>query len=299
MILNFNELLKQSKKQPKKVLAVAAAEDEAVITAIRNAVKEEIIEPVFIGNRIKIEEYCRNISFDISKFKIVPEDDPVRAAYQAVQLVREKKADLLMKGFVSTAALLKAILDKDTGIKKSQVLSHVAFFETPYYHKLLGVTDAAMNISPTLDEKVSLIGNASEIFHRLGCEVPKVAMICPVETVSNKIESTQHAAILTMMSRRGQIKGCIIDGPLALDNAVSKEAAVHKGIISEVAGDADLLVVHDLDAGNVLYKSMLFLGGARTAAVIVGASVPVVLTSRADTEESKLYSIALATLLIK
>ncbi len=297
MISNFESLLNESKKQRKKIIAVAAAEDEAVISAIHDGVKEGIIEPLFIGNKNKIEDYCKKIDFDISGFKLIPENDPAESARLAVQLVKEKKAELLMKGFVSTAALLKAILDKEKGIRKSQVLSHVALFQTMHYHKILGLTDAAMNIAPTLDEKISLISNAAEVFHKLGCPVPKVAMVCPVETVNSKIESTEHAAILATMNRRGQIKGCMVDGPLALDNAVSREAAEHKGIISDVAGDADLLVVHNLDAGNVLYKSLIFLGGAKTAAVVVGASVPVVLTSRADTEESKLYSIALATLL--
>lgn len=297
MLSNFGELLNESKKRQKKILAVAAAEDEAVISAVYAAVQEGIIEPLFVGNKRKIEEYCDKIKFDISGYKIIPENDPSESARIAVQLVKEQKAGLLMKGFVSTASLLKAILDKEKGLKKSAVLSHVALFETQYYHKILGLTDAAMNIAPTLEEKVSLISNATEVFQKLGCNSPKVAIICPVETVNSKIESTVHAAILTTMNRRGQIKGCIIDGPLALDNAVSKEAAEHKGIISEVAGDADLMVIHNLDAGNALYKSLLFLGGAKTAAVIVGASVPVVLTSRADTEESKLFSIALATLL--
>jgi phosphate butyryltransferase len=297
MVVNFEALLQESRNQQKKILVVAAAEDEAVLSAVHSAVKEGIVEPIFIGNKHKIESYCREIKFDIAGFKIIPENDPAESARIAVQQVKENNAELLMKGFVSTAALLKAILDKDKGLKKSAVLSHVALFQSPFYHKILGLTDAAMNIAPTQEEKISLISNAAEVFHKLGCAIPKVAIVCPVETVNSKIESTQHAAILSVMSRRGQIKGCLIDGPLALDNAVSKEAAIHKGIESEVAGDADLLVVHDLDAGNVLYKSLLFLGGAKTAAVVVGASVPVILTSRADTEESKLYSIALASLL--
>lgn len=297
MIQNFQDLIEASKKQRKKTIAVAAAEDEAVMSAVQLAVNEGIIEPILVGNKSKIEEYSKLLNFDISKFQIIQENNPSESANIAVQLIKEQKAELLMKGFVSTAALLKAILDKEKGIKKSPVLSHVALFESPNYHKIFGVTDAAMNIAPTLEEKVSLITNATEIFKKLGCSTPKVAVVCPVETVNSKIESTQHAAILTMMNRRGQIKGCLVDGPLALDNAVSKEAAQHKGIESDVAGDADLLLVHDIDSGNTLYKSLLFLGNAKTAAVVVGAKVPVVLTSRADTEESKLYSIALATLL--
>lgn len=297
MITTFEALLKASRQKQKKKIAVAAAEDEAVLLAIKHAVKEDIIEPILIGNQKKIEEYCKKLEFNISGFTIIAENNPAESSKIAVQLIKENKAELLMKGFVSTSALLKAVIDKEKGLKKGDLLSHVALFESPYYHKIFAVTDAAMNISPTLEEKVTLITNACEVFHKIGIEMPKVAVICPVETVNTKIESTRDAAILTTMAKRSQIKGCIIDGPIALDNAVSKEAAIHKNIVSDVAGDADILLVNDLDAGNSLYKSLLYLGGAKTAAVIVGALVPVVLTSRADTEESKLYSIALATLL--
>jgi phosphate butyryltransferase len=297
MIRNFEDLISESKLKGRRRIAVAAAEDEHVILAIKNAVDAGIVEPTFVGNKLKIESICKNTGFNIIGKEIISENDPAESCKIAVQLIREHKADLLMKGLVSTAALLRAVLDREKGLKKSQVLSHLAFFESPFYYKLFAITDAAMNIAPTLEEKVSLIANATEVFWKLGCSNPKVALICPVETVNLKIESTIHASQITMMGKRGQIKGCLIDGPLALDNAISKEAAIHKGIESEVAGDADLLVLHDLDAGNVLYKALIFLGGAKTAAVVTGASVPIVLTSRADSEESKLYSIALANLL--
>lgn len=297
MIRNFEDLIRESKLKGRRRIAVAAAEDEHVISAIKSAVDAGIADPVFIGNKSIIEEICKNLGFNLSGIVIISETNPSESCKIAVQLIREQKADLLMKGLVSTAALLKAVLDRENGLKKSPLLSHIAFFESPFYHKIFAITDAAMNIAPTLEEKVGLIANATEVFWKLGCAVPKVAMVCPVETVNPKIESTVHASMITIMGKRGQIKGCLIDGPLALDNAVSTEAATHKGIESEVAGDADLLVVHDLDAGNILYKSLIFLGGSKTAAVITGASVPVILTSRADSEESKLYSIALANLL--
>ena len=199
-----------------------------------------------------------------------------------------------MKGLVGTGPMLKAVLDKENGLRKGATLSHVALFETQFYHKLLGVTDAAMNVAPEFEEKVSMVQNAIEVFHKLGITEPKVAIVCAVETVNPKMEATVHAAMLTQMNRRKQIKGCIIDGPLALDNAVSAESAHHKGIVSDVAGDVDLIVTPEIISGNVLYKSMNFLGGATTAAVIMGAKVPIVLTSRADSEKSKLMSIALA-----
>ena len=199
-----------------------------------------------------------------------------------------------MKGLVSTGVFVKAILNKDNGLMTGSLLSHIAFFETPHYHKLLCVTDAALNIQPDLQEKAGIIQNAVGAMHRLGNRLPKVAVLAAVETVNPKMEATVHASMLTLMQKRNQIEGCLVDGPLALDNAVSAEAASHKGIISEVAGDADILVTPDLNTGNVLYKSLIFLGGARTAAVVVGASVPVVLTSRADSDQSKFLSIALA-----
>jgi phosphate butyryltransferase len=199
-----------------------------------------------------------------------------------------------MKGLVQTADFLRAVLDKDTGIKKNGVLSHIGLFETPFYHKLIGVTDAALNIEPTVLEKAEIIKNGVELFNKLGYETPKVAVIGAVEVVNPKMQATIDAAMLTVMNKRGQIKNCIVDGPLALDNAVSKEAAMHKNIDSEVAGDCDLMITHSIDAGNVLYKSMNFIGGAKVAAVLMGATVPIVLTSRADSKESKFYSIALA-----
>ena len=199
-----------------------------------------------------------------------------------------------MKGLVSTAPLLKAVLNKANGLRKAPTLSHFAIIESPYYHKLLGITDAGMNIAPEFDEKVNIINNSIEVFHRLGNMNPKVAIIGPLEMVNPKIESTMHAAMLTVMNQRGQIKGCIIDGPFAIDNAISSKAAEHKGIKSEVAGDADILVAPELNSGNILYKALMFMGGCTSAAVIMGERVPIVLTSRADTDKSKMMSIALA-----
>ena len=212
----------------------------------------------------------------------------------AVRIAREGKADILMKGLVSTRLLVKAILDKDYGLIKGGLLSHLAFFETPYYHKILCITDAALNINPDFDEKVAIVKNAVTAYHKLGISNPRVAILAPVETINSKMEATVHGAMLTLMQKRKQIEGCVIDGPLALDNAISAEAAKHKGLSSEVAGDADILLAPDLNAGNMLYKSLNFLGGAVCAAIVAGAAVPVVLTSRADQVRSKYLSIALA-----
>lgn len=294
MLKSLTTLLELAKQKGVCRIVVAAAADKHVLDAIMTAKKEGFAEPILVGEKSIIESIAKEIGFDLSDVNIIDIADPYLASVEAVSLIRNKKADILMKGLVGTGPMLKAVLDKENGLRKGASLSHVALFETQFYHKLLGVTDAAMNVAPEFDEKVSLIKNAIEVFHKLGINEPKVAIIGAVETVNPKMEATVHAAMLTMMNRRKQIKGCIIDGPLALDNAVSAESANHKGIVSDVAGDADLIVTPDINTGNVLYKSMNFLGGATTAAVIMGAKVPIVLTSRADSEKSKLMSIALA-----
>jgi len=291
---SLNDIIDLAKGKKTRRLVVAAAADKPVLEAVKNAYKEQIIIPVLVGNKTIIEQIAKEIDFDLSSIDIYEEDNPAKASVKAVSLIREGKAEILMKGLVSTAPLLKAVLDKENGLRKGATLSHFALIESPYYHKLIGVTDAAMNITPEFNEKINIVNNAVEVFHRLGNNNPKVAIIGPLEVVNPKIESTTHAAMLTVMNNRGQIKGCTIDGPFAIDNAVSKKAAEHKGIISDVAGDADILVAPDLNSGNILYKSLMFMGGSTSAAVIMGAKVPVVLTSRADTDKSKMMSIALA-----
>lgn len=294
MLKSLTTLLDLAKQKGVCRIAVAAAADKHVLDAIMMAKQEGFAEPILIGEKAAIESIAKEIGFNISDVQIIDIADPYKASVEAVSLIRSNKADILMKGLVGTGPILKAVLDKENGLRKGATLSHVALFETQFYHKLLGVTDAAMNVAPEFEEKVSMVQNAIEVFHKLGIKEPKVAIVCAVETVNPKMEATVHAAMLTQMNRRKQIKGCIIDGPLALDNAVSAESAHHKGIVSDVAGDVDLIVTPDINSGNVLYKSMNFLGGATTAAVIMGAKVPIVLTSRADSEKSKLMSIALA-----
>jgi len=294
VLKSLNDIVELAKAKEKRRLAVAAAADRPVLEAVKKAYETGIIVPILVGNKNEIEKISKEIKFDLTNIEIYEEDDPAKASILAVSLIKDGKAEILMKGLVSTAPLLKAVLDKENGLRKGATLSHFALIESPYYHKLIGVTDAAMNIAPEFTEKVDIVNNAVEVFHRLGNKNPKVAIIGPLEIVNPKIESTSHAAMLTVMNNRGQIKGCIIDGPFAIDNAVSKEAAEHKGIHSDVAGDADILVTPELNSGNVLYKTLMFLGGCTSAAVIMGAKVPIVLTSRADTDKSKMMSIALA-----
>lgn len=295
MIHKLNELVEKAKNKTTRRIAVAAAEDEPVLLALKAAVKDNIVVPILVGNKAEIEKIAQSIDFDITNIQIVHNEKGANTSAQiAVSLVKKGEADVLMKGFVSTGGLLKAVLDKENGLRKGGVLSHVAFFESPYYHKLLCVTDAAMNIAPDFDTKVEIINNAVEACHKIGIETPKVAVAAALETLNPKMEPTVHAAMLKTMSDRKQFKGCIVDGPLAIDNAIDKHAAEHKGIVNEVAGDCDVILFPDIEAGNMFYKALNFMGGASSAAVIMGAAVPVVLTSRSDSDKSKMLSIALA-----
>jgi phosphate butyryltransferase len=294
MIKKLSALIQAAKSGKKSRIAVAGAADLPVLEAVRAATEAGIVQPLLVGDRRGIEEMAAEIGMDVSKTEIIDIADPAGAAAKAVSLVREDAAQILMKGFVATEVLLRAVLNKENGLPTGKLLSHAGIFESPHYPKLFCVTDAAMNIAPTLEEKAVILHNAVSLFHKLGEENPKVAVVAAVETVNPKMEPTIHAAMLAQMNRRGQIRGCLVDGPLALDNAVSEEAAAHKNIAGEVAGHADIILVPDIEAGNVLYKSLVFLGGALTAGIVIGAKAPIVLTSRADSQQSKLYSIALA-----
>jgi phosphate butyryltransferase len=290
----LNQFAEIAKQKSKKTIAVAAAEDQPVLEAVANAIKDGICDAILVGDKTQIIDISKLINFDLNNIEIIHEKNPAIASRIAVELVKDKKAHILMKGLVGTADFLRAILDKEIGLRTGKLLSHIGFFESQYYHKLIALTDVAQNIAPTLEEKVAIINNAVDLFHHLGIENPKVALLAAVETVNPKMPATLDAALLTMMNKRKQIKGCIIDGPLAFDNAISLEATHHKGIVSNVAGDADLLLAPNIEVGNVLYKSFTYFGGAVVAGIILGASAPIVLTSRADSDKSKLMSIALA-----
>ncbi len=293
-IQSLNSMVDVALKKGSRKLAVAVAQDEDVLKALCNAAEKQLITPILVGDKGEILAASKKAGVTISGFELVQEPDKNLACVKAVKLVKEGQADILMKGLVPTGQLVRAILDKENGLLQGGLLSHLAFFESPYYHKILCITDAALNINPDLEEKVAIVRNAVNTLHRLGIANPLVAILAPLETVNPKMEATVHAAMLTQMQKRGQIDGCEIDGPLALDNAVSSEAARHKGLVSAVAGNADVLVAPDLNTGNVLYKSLNFLGGAVCAAIVAGAGAPVVLTSRADQDRSKFLSIALA-----
>ncbi len=294
MLTKLSDLDNLALKKGKKKVAVAVAHDEHCLEAICAVMKKGIIDAILVGSESKIKEIGAKLHLDLMGSVIYNEENDVLAVKRAVKCVRDKEADILMKGNVATATFLKGVLDKEQGLRKSEVLSHLAFFEVPTYHKLIALTDAAMVISPDLKTKIAIINNSVGFMNNLGYDKPKVALLCAVEMVNEQMPATLDAALITKMNQRGQIKNCIIDGPLAYDNAVSAESAKHKGIVSDVAGDADLLVAPDIEAGNILYKCYGFSANAKLAAVILGAAAPIVLTSRSDTEESKQASIILA-----
>ncbi len=297
MAKDFSQLLMLAKDKGKKIISVAVAEDEEVLLAVKSAVKEELIVPILVGNRDKIIKIADDIRLNLDGVEIINELDKVEATRLATKLVHDGKAHILMKGLVDTSIIMKQVLDKDVGLRRENVISHVAVFQVEAYHKVLLVTDAAMIVAPDLGQKKEIIQNAVSLARSIGIEMPKVAVLAAKEKVNPKMEATVHGKELADMYRRGEIKNCIVDGPFALDNAVSKESARIKGIESEVAGDADILVVPDIEAGNVLYKALAFLANAKTAGLIVGTKAPIVLTSRADNDEAKLNSIALGVLL--
>jgi phosphate butyryltransferase len=295
--MSFELLVKKAIELPNKRIAVAAAEDEAVIKAVKKAVDDRLASFSLFGNSQKIAALLDEEGAAYSnneQISIISTSSPEESVKLAVQAVHKKKADVLMKGLIPTAMILKAVLHKEYGLRSGKVLSHVAAFDIEGFNKFIFVTDAAMNISPDLDEKIEIIRNGVAVARALGIEMPRVAPIAAVEVINPDMQATLDAAALTVMNQRGQIKNCIIDGPLALDNAVSMESAAYKGIKSNVAGQADLLVVPTIEVGNVLYKSLVYFAKAKVGAVIAGSKAPIILTSRADSAESKYYSMALA-----
>ena len=295
----FDKLLKLAKNTELKKIAIAAAQDEDVLKAVRTAVLEKICIPILIGDKEKIMELSQKINFNLDDIQIIELKDDNEAARAAVSMVNSGEADIVMKGLIDTSIILKAVLDREIGLRTGNILSHAAVFESDKYHKLFIITDAAMNIAPTASEKKQIIENTLPLCHSLNIENPKVAVICAKEKVSHKMQATVDAEILVNMYKAGQIRNCIVDGPFALDNAISKEAAATKGIKGEVAGDADVLLMPNIEAGNVMYKTLTYLANSKNAGIILGAKAPIILTSRADSDEAKLYSILLAVICSK
>jgi phosphate butyryltransferase len=290
----LENLLIEAAKINGKTVAVASAEDEEVIDAVAEALKRDLASFILFGKKEEIENLLIAKGIRKDHVKIIQARTKEQATELAVRAVHQNEASVLMKGNVPTATLLKAVLNEEYGLRTGRVLSHVAVFEVPGFSRLTIVTDAAMNLEPDLQQKEQIVVNAVEIARAIGIDTPKVAALAAVEVVNPVMQATIDAASLSIMNKRGQIKNCLIDGPLALDNAISFEAAKQKGIESEVAGQADILLVPTIDVGNVLYKSLIYFAKAKVGAVIAGAKAPIVLTSRSDSSESKLYSLALA-----
>lgn len=289
------EAVKSNKE--KRIVSVAYGQDLHTLQAVENGIKEGIFNAIVFANKEEVKRVAEENSIDISLFEVINVPEEKEAVRAAVRLVREKKADFIMKGLCQTANYMRGLLDKEEGLMPPDgILSHATIIESPNYHKLLIVSDVAVIPQPDLKVKEMMINYDTNIAHKIGIENPKVAIIAAVETVNTKMQATIDGAILSKMNERGQIKGCIVDGPLALDLAVSKESAEIKKVKSEVAGDADVLIFPNIESGNAFYKSTTKLGNAKIAALVTGTMAPAVLTSRGDSEESKLFSLALAAL---
>lgn len=294
VLKHLTELRQLLVDKPTRRLVLAAAQDHNSLSSVLMAARDGFIEPILVGDREAIQRIAAENNMDITGMRVVHEPDTEMAVEIAVRMVRSNQADILMKGKVGTSSLLKGVLNKEWGLRSGSLLSHFAIFEVAAYHKLIAVTDVAMNIAPNLQDKIAIVNNSVACLNRLGVEMPKVAVLGAVEMVSENMQATLDAALLSKMNQRDQIRNCIIDGPLAFDNAISLESAVHKGIRSDVAGDTDLLIMPDIEVGNVLYKSLVFFAHAGVAAVILGATAPIVLTSRSDSDQAKYFSILLA-----
>ena len=282
---------------PKRV-AIAAAEDDHVMEAVHNARLEGMIQPILFGDEDKIRAVAQELGIDASKLEIHGTQNHAESAEQAVKAVSEKRAEILMKGIADTATVLRAVLNKEFGLRTGKLLSHVLVFDAPgKFEKLFLMSDGAMNIEPDLKAKIEIVQNAVSVAHAIGLEKPNVAMLAAIEVVNPDMSTAVDDAIISKMGDRGQIKGAVIDGPLALDNAVSLASAQLKGINSPVAGHADVMIVDNIDVGNVFYKTLVYFAGSSVAGVIMGASAPIVLTSRADSAEAKFNSLALSCII--
>jgi phosphotransacetylase len=292
----YEALLERCRQLEAVPTAVAHPCEHSALAGAIEAGEKGLIAPILVGPAAKIREIATKAGINLGKTRIVDAPHSHASASKAVELVRQGEAELLMKGSLHTDELLSAVVARDTGLRTGRRISHVFIMDVPTYHKVLIVTDAAINIAPTLEEKADICKNAIDLAISLGVSQPKVAVLAAVETVNSKMQATLDAAALCKMADRGQIAGGLIDGPLAFDNAISKEAARIKHIESAVAGDPDILLAPDLEAGNMLAKQLTFLANADSAGLVLGARVPIILTSRADSVRSRIASCAVAML---
>lgn len=299
MFQSFSEIVAAAQHRDRVKIAVAAAADADVLVAVNEAKKKGIADAILVGDVVVIKNICQQQGIDCGLFELDDVPDARMAARRAAELVRSDAAQVMMKGFVGTADFMRAVLNKSEGLGSGGLVSHCVVFEADGYGRLMCLSDAAINIAPDLPQKIQIIENALKITTALGNKEPRVAMLAAVEMVAASMKATEDAALIAKMAERGQIKGCLIDGPLALDNAVSVAAAKHKGIGGEVSGRADILIVPNIEAGNILYKALVYFANAPLAGIVIGAAAPVVLTSRADSPQNKLNSIALAVVASK
>ena len=296
-ITKLDQVLDRLHKLEKRTIAVVAAEERDILTAVKKAKDQDLVNVILVGDKHKIQKIANDINFNISNIELIDEKEPRLSARIAVQLIREGKAGVLVKGLVSTADYLKEILNKQTGIMPPKsILSHVTILEYPTYPKLLFVSDIAVILQPDLKQKIAMTNYLIEICHKFEIEIPKVVLLNCSEKVAMDYQNSYDAAIISTMNRRGQIKGGIVDGPMAIDLAISKKSCETKGFDSPINGEADAIVFGNIEACNSFYKAGVYLANAKMAGVLVGAKAPVVLTSRSDSDSSKLYSIAVAAL---
>ena len=291
---NFQELVtKVSNSKVVKKVVIVAAHDEHTLEAAFRARKDNIVEPVLIGNKTKIKEILIKLQVEVEDSSIIDVTDDSEAAIKAVEIINENKADFIMKGKIQTVDLLRAVVDKEKGLRTDKVMSHMAIHEVPGYHKLLAVTDGGMVMYPDVVSKKQIIQNAVSLFRGMGYRKPKVAVLTAVETENPKMPETVDASQLKQMNIDGEIIDCMVEGPISYDLTMSKESAEIKGFVSPVSGDADILIVPNITTGNILGKSLIYSAGAKMAGLIVGAKVPIVLTSRGASSEEKYLSLVL------
>lgn len=292
---NFDALLEKVKACSTKKIAVAVAQDDAVLEAVQAAKERNIANAILVGDEDKIKEIAASLNMDLSDYEIIDVKDVTEAAHTAVKLVHDGKADMYMKGLIDTKGFLKSVLDKEAGLRTGKPLSHVALFEIEGYDKMFFLSDVAFIPYPTLEDKVGIINNTVEVAHACGIECPKVAPLAAVEVVNPKMPATVEADELTKMNEEGKITGCIVDGPLSMDLAIDPEAARHKGATGrKIVGDADVLLFPDIHAGNITYKTLVHTAKVKNGCILTGTKAPVILTSRSDSFETKVNSIALA-----
>ena len=297
---NFRDLIEKVQKgESKKRVAVAAAQDGHTLEAVFRAAKDKLVEPLLVGNKEKIEEILKELDVDYDISSIISTESDKESAEKTVELINEGKADFIMKGKLQTADLLRAVVDKEKGLRTGRVMSHVAILEVPAYHKLIAVTDGGMMMYPNADEKKQILESAVDVFLAMGYECPKVAVLAAVETVNPKMPEAVDADILKKMNQSGEIKDCIVEGPISFDLTFSKESAEIKGYSSPVTGEADILLVPNITTGNIMSKALIEMAGATMAGMIVGAKVPIVLTSRGASSEEKYLSIVLSASAVK